>query len=157
MSRPKGVAAVFVLLCLGLVAYGCGSDDSPSQADIQNEVQTQLQEQLKQQKQKQQLENLQNQVKELRNKTERDSPKVSGSPIDPSGPASSCAAGVRVGPNTSCSFAMNVAGEYGSNPGAASIRAYSPVTGEYYTMGCVAWSGGGTVCTGGNGAAVYLP
>ena len=60
------------------------------------------------------------------------------------------------GPNTTCAFAMNVAGEYGSNPGATTISAYSPVTGENYTMTCSAYSAG-HVCTGGNGASVYLP
>src|SRR5699024_6724032 len=73
-----------------------------------------------------------------------------------SGPVSTCGTGVQVGPNTSCSFAMNVAGEYGSNPGASSIGAYSPVTGKFYTMSCSPW-GSGTVCVGGNNASVYLP
>ena len=45
----------------------------------------------------------------------------------------------------------------GSNPDATTISAYSPVTGENYTMSCASWNGGGTVCSGGNGAVVYLP
>ena len=51
---------------------------------------------------------------------------------------------------------MNVAGEYGSNPGASSISAYSPVTGQMYTLSCSP-SGSGTVCSGGNGASVFIP
>ncbi len=73
-----------------------------------------------------------------------------------SGPVTTCATGVQAGANTSCSFAMNVAGEYGSNPGATTISAFSPTTGKSYTMTCSPWSGGGTVCRGGNNAAVFI-
>jgi hypothetical protein len=52
---------------------------------------------------------------------------------------------------------MNVAGEKGSNPDASVISAFSPVTGQHYTMTCSPWGSGGTVCSGGNGATVYLP
>ncbi len=71
--------------------------------------------------------------------------------------ATACGDGVYAGANTSCAFAMNVVGEYGSNPGASTITAYSPVTGEYYTMSCGTAGNGGHVCTGGNNAAVYFP
>ena len=74
-----------------------------------------------------------------------------------SGPVTACGDGVYAGSATSCSFAMNVAGEYGSNPGATTITAFSPVTGTQYTLSCSSWSGGGHVCTGGNNASVYLP
>lgn len=73
------------------------------------------------------------------------------------GSATACGDGIYAGANTSCAFAMNVVGEYGSNPGASTIRAYSPVTGQYYTMSCGPTDGGGHVCTGGNNAAVYFP
>lgn len=73
-----------------------------------------------------------------------------------SGPITACGDGVYAGANTSCAFAMNVAGEYGSNYGASSINAYSPVTGQNYVMTCFTW-GDGHVCTGGNNASVYLP
>lgn len=71
--------------------------------------------------------------------------------------ATACGDGVYAGANTSCAFAMNVVGEYGSNPGASTITAYSPVTGQYYTMSCGTSTNGGHVCTGGNNAAVYFP
>ena len=74
-----------------------------------------------------------------------------------SGPVTACGDGVYAGSATSCSFAMNVAGEYGSNPGATTITAFSPVTGTQYTLSCSPWSGGGHVCTGGNNASIYLP
>ena len=56
------------------------------------------------------------------------------------------------GPDTSCPFAQNVEANY---TGLGADYAYSPVTGENYTMNCVAGYGnlnGGdsVVCTGGN-------
>lgn len=80
-----------------------------------------------------------------------------GSSDSAGGSATACGDGVYAGPSTSCAFAMNVVGEYGSNPGASSIRAYSPVTGQFYTMSCGTAANGGHVCTGGNNAAVYFP
>lgn len=63
-----------------------------------------------------------------------------------------------VGSNvTSCEFAVSVWAEYllaGGNGGPMVVEAYSPVTGEVYTMSC---SGGDVVtCTGGNNAVVYI-
>lgn len=163
MSRPKGVTAFLVLLCLGLFAYGCGGDDGGA---TQEQLDAAKAEGAKEAREQAKLDQLQKQVKELQNqangngnsgKNDGNQNQSDVASSDSSGPVSTCATGVQVGPNTSCSFAMNVAGEYGSNPGASQISAYSPVTGEYYTMSCGAFGGGGTVCTGGNGAAVYLP
>lgn len=163
MARLKGVSAVLVLLCLGLFAYGCGDDGA-----TQDQLDAAREEGIKEAEAQGQLKQLQNQVKQLRKQSKQNAgggqdaggsqvqPAGSGTPAS-GGPVSSCADGVRVGPSTSCSFAMNVAGEKGSNPDAGTISAYSPVTGENYTMTCGPWSGGGTVCTGGNGASVYLP
>ncbi|MBN8869000.1 MAG: hypothetical protein J0H66_03860 [Solirubrobacterales bacterium] len=166
MSRPKGVSAVLVLLCLGLFAYGCGGDDDGA---TQEQLDKAKAEGAKEAREQAKLDQLQNQIKQLQKKTNNGSRKNSRSNgnsgrgdgyyengSSSGGPVSSCATGVEVGPNTSCAFAMNVAGEYGSNPGASTIHAYSPVTGDYYTMSCGPWNGG-TVCTGGNGAAVYMP
>ncbi len=59
------------------------------------------------------------------------------------------------GPNTSCAFAQNVAANY---TGYGADYAYSPVTGQNYTMYC---NGPGTyqdvvTCTGGNNASVQF-
>ena len=167
MSRLKGVTAVLVLLLLGSFAFGCGGDDGATQ----DQLDAAKAEGAKEARDQAKLNQLQNQVKQLQKQTGNGSGNNSNSGNNSGGegdgyyddgsssggPVSSCTGGVRVGANTSCAFAMNVSGEYGSNPGATSIRAYSPVTGDYYTMSCGSWSGGGTVCTGGNGAAVYLP
>jgi len=63
-----------------------------------------------------------------------------------------CGDGVYAGPNTSCSFAANVAQNY-TGPGAD--YASSPVTGQDYTMNCTE-SSGTVTCTGGNNASVQF-
>lgn len=71
-------------------------------------------------------------------------------PATPSG--IDCGDGVYAGPNTSCSFAANVAQNY-TGPGAD--YASSPVTGQDYTMNCTE-SSGTVTCTGGNNASVQF-
>jgi hypothetical protein len=63
-----------------------------------------------------------------------------------------CGDGLYAGPNTSCSFAANVAQNY-TGPGAD--YASSPVTGQDYTMNCTE-SSGTVTCTGGNNASVQF-
>jgi hypothetical protein len=66
----------------------------------------------------------------------------------------SCGGGVYAGPNTSCDFAFNVRSAYLEAPGlTASVTAFSPATGQTYTMDC-APSGSGTTCSGANDASV---
>jgi hypothetical protein len=150
-----------ILVCLGLFASGCGGDDDGA---TQEQLDAAKAEGAKEAREQAKLDQLQKQIRELQNQPKgdgndsgNDAQDGGSGTIDTSGPVSTCDTGIQVGPNTSCAFAFNVAGEYGSNPGASTISAFSPVTGEYYTMSCGAFSGGGTVCTGGNGAAVYLP
>jgi hypothetical protein len=65
-----------------------------------------------------------------------------------------CGSGTYAGPNTSCEFARNVRDAYYEAPGdSASVRVFSPVTGQTYTMNC-APSGSGTTCSGANNASV---
>jgi len=80
---------------------------------------------------------------------------TSGSPSPPSlGGGMDCGAGLRAGPNTSCPFAQNVRDAYDAAPGAtASVRVFSPVTGQTYTMSC-APAGSGVTCSGANNASV---
>lgn len=62
---------------------------------------------------------------------------------------------VSAGANTSCPFALNVAAVYLSQGGGnISVVVYSPVTGQNYTMSCVA--GVPSVCSGANNAVVYI-
>jgi serine/threonine protein kinase len=69
----------------------------------------------------------------------------------------SCGGDLSVGPNTSCGFAANVEQAYGQTSGGdQTVTAYSPATGETYTIAC---SGGSPhVCSGGttHDASVYF-
>lgn len=159
MLRSRGFATVCVVLGLGVAVGACGGGASDEELDqARREGAQQARQQAK-------LDALEEKVKALEEEGGADS-GTNGGGTDTSGsggtdagagPVTTCATGVQVGANTSCAFAMNVAGEYGSNPGAATISAFSPTTGKSYTMTCGPWSGGGTVCRGGNNAAVFLP
>jgi hypothetical protein len=71
------------------------------------------------------------------------------------GRGTSCGGNLSVSRNTSCAFAANVrAAFYAGGGGTRSVEAYSPVTGRYYTMRCVA--GIPSVCRGGINAVVYI-
>lgn len=66
-----------------------------------------------------------------------------------------CGGVVSAGPTTSCAFAINVANSYlRSGGGYTMVDAYSPVTGQWYTMTCT--PGVPTVCRGGTAAVVYI-
>jgi hypothetical protein len=77
-------------------------------------------------------------------------------PVQPAQPAgTSCGANISAGANTTCPFALNTAAAYlGQGGGNTSVVVFSPVTGQNYTMNCVA--GVPTVCSGGNNAVVYI-
>jgi hypothetical protein len=73
-------------------------------------------------------------------------------PVASSG--SNCGGGLHAGPNTTCAFAQNVRSAWGEAPGTTNtVRVYSPVTGQTYTMNCSP-AGGGITCSGGNNASV---
>lgn len=80
---------------------------------------------------------------------------TSGSPAPPpSSGGTDCGRGLHAGPNTSCPFAQNVRNAYNTAPGTtASVRVFSPVTRQTYTMSC-APAGSGVTCSGANNASV---
>ena len=65
-----------------------------------------------------------------------------------------CGGGVNAGPNTSCTFAQNVAAAY-NGPGYDTEYVYSPVTGQSYLM-TYNQSGSVVYATGGNDASVQF-
>jgi hypothetical protein len=72
----------------------------------------------------------------------------------PPGGDTECGGGLHAGPNTSCPFARNVRDAYDAAPGTtASVRVFSPVTRQTYTMSC-ANAGSGVTCSGANNASV---
>jgi hypothetical protein len=86
--------------------------------------------------------------------TQKSTPASSAQKL-PAGAVKSCGGDLSVGPNTSCPFAQNVERAYAkSSGGNTDVSAYSPTTRATYTMHC---SGSSPhVCSGGNGAAVYV-
>ncbi len=156
MTRLGGVTATLTML-LAVFVIGCGGG---SDGASQEELDQARQEGAQQAKEQARMDALEAKLKQLskQNKNASSSANTNGGSNSGGSPSglTACTDGVSAGPNTTCAFAMNVAGEYGSNPGATTISAYSPVTGENYTMICSAYSAG-HVCTGGNGASVYLP
>lgn len=149
---------------LGLLAFsvGCGSDDSgPSDEQLQQARELGAKEAKQQLKEQGKINALQKQVDALSKKqAKQDQSSDNSSSVAPTNDGlvgfSACTGGLQAGPNTTCGFAMNVAGELGSNPGATSIHTTSPTTGVDYTMSCAS-SSGGTICTGGNNASVFIP
>ena len=81
---------------------------------------------------------------------EQNSPDAA--PAAPAG-LTDCGSNLYAGPDTSCPFAQNVEANY---TGLGADYAYSPVTGQDYTMNCVAGTDD-VVCTGGNNAYVEWP
>jgi serine/threonine protein kinase len=75
----------------------------------------------------------------------------------PAGGTTSCGGDLSIGANTSCGFAANVEQAYGQTSGGdQTVTAYSPATGQTYTIAC---SGGSPhVCSGGttHNASVYF-
>lgn len=68
--------------------------------------------------------------------------------------STSCGGGISVNSATSCAFGINVAAEYQYGGGSGTVRAYSPVTKQTYTMTCTGQVP--VVCTGGNNAVVTI-
>jgi hypothetical protein len=85
-------------------------------------------------------------------------PGTSPAPEGSSGSGSgNCGGSLSANEVTTCGFAENVEDAYRSEIGSGSgtVYAYSPTTGDTYSMYCTA--GSPHECTGGNNAAVYFP
>jgi biotin carboxyl carrier protein len=82
-------------------------------------------------------------------------PRATPAPQAQAPATTTCGDNVSVSSNTSCAFAANVkAAFFDAGGGTSTIDVYSPTTGKFYSMRCVA--GVPTVCRGGNNAVVYL-
>ena len=79
-------------------------------------------------------------------------------PAAPVYSGANCSGGVYAGPNTSCAFALNVYQAWSHSGATNYITAYSPVTGESYSMYCGSNGGNDPIitCTGGNNATVQF-
>ena len=75
-------------------------------------------------------------------------------PRAPAGGLSSCGSpasqgGISVNAHTSCPFAENVEAAWEASGGATTVTAYSPVTGQTYTLACTATGTGYEACSSG--------
>jgi len=147
MGIGKASTAVGVMLALAF--SGCGGEDE--------RIARERKEAADQARQQERLRQLEKELARDRRQSGKDSGQQSA-PTAPAAPSPSggspCGGGLSVGPNTSCSFAQNVRDAYRESGGGSSIRVYSPVTKQTYTMSCT--TGSRTVCTGGNNASVYF-
>lgn len=166
MSLTRLLSTAFVVIGTGAVATisGCGSssDDNLSADQVATVKAEALREFKAEQRRKdadRKLAQIEKELKQLKKSKKKDDKRAvpsasSGGNSASSAPSgSSCGGGISVNSVTSCSFASNVASAFYSH-GSGTVYATSPVTGQTYAMSC---SGGvPTVCTGGNGAAVYI-
>ena len=166
LQPPRLLIVVSASLLLAFSATGCGGDADQQrlQAEqIERAREEGRREAIAEQRAKEaskEAARLRREIEKLKDRKTDSAPTATGGASQAPSAASSgatpsgCAEGLSVNAVTSCSFARNVRESYDESGGAASIEVYSPVTKEVYTMKC---SGGvPVVCTGGNGAAVYI-
>lgn len=162
MASPRAVTVGIAALAAAVAAAGCGSSSKLSSeqvASIKTEAKRELKAEQREREADRKLRELERQVRSLKRQKKQEkraaAPASNGGSSGGGGSSSgaACGSGVSVNSVTTCPFAMNVAAAfYDSGPG--TVYATSPVTGQTYAMSCSA--GVPTVCTGGNGAAVYI-
>ena len=151
---PALVLSGLAVLSLGLAACG---DSGASQEELeaarkQGAVKAHQQERIRE---------IQKELKALKKRNGGSVPDntVVPAPAPEGGVSTSgnCGGSLSVNEHTSCGFAENVEDEYYEDIGSGSgtVIAYSPATGQTYSMYCTA--GTPHTCTGGNDAAVYFP
>jgi hypothetical protein len=144
---------------LGLLLSGCGDSSSD-----QDEIEAARQQGAAKARQQAKIRQIQKELKELK----KGGSGGSAAPVVPGRPSSApensaanssgnCGGSLAANENTTCGFAANVEQAYFEEIGSGSgtVIAYSPTTGQTYSMYCTA--GSPHECTGGNSAAVYFP
>jgi hypothetical protein len=159
LRRSPLVFSMGILIALSLVGIGCGDSGAS-----QEELEAARKQGAAKARQQAKIRQIQKELKELRKgggSAKRASTAASGSPApegggSPSG-SGNCGGALSANEVTTCGFAENVADAYYAEigSGAGTVYAYSPTTGETYSMYCTA--GSPHECTGGNNAAVYFP
>ncbi len=158
-SRNPLVLAAVALTILGLALAGCGDSGASSE-----EIEAAQKEGAVKAHQAERIREIQKELKALRKNggsAKGAAAAAAGAPA-PEGSSSSsgsgnCGSSLSANSVTTCGFAENVQDAYYSEIGSGSgtVIAYSPTTGETYSMYCSA--GSPHECTGGNDAAVYFP
>jgi hypothetical protein len=166
MRPVQAVCRPVVVLAIGasVLLAGCGSNTSQSELDKAKAAGA------SEEAAKQKQASVDAKIKQLEEdlakaKTQGVAPSQSAAPGPapqtrapapaPAARGASCGGNLSVGANTSCAFAAYVeAALSDAGGGSRTLSVYSPTTGKFYTMTCVA--GVPTVCRGGNNAVVYI-
>jgi hypothetical protein len=154
-SSRIAVLAALALAILGFALAGCG--DSGASSD---ELEAARKEGAVKAHQAERIREIQKELKALR-KNGGSGKAAAGAPAPEGSPGSSgsgnCGGSLSANSVTTCGFAENVEDAYYAEIGSGSgtVYAYSPTTGQGYSMYCTA--GSPHECTGGNDAAVYFP
>jgi hypothetical protein len=146
------------LAVLGFALAGCGDSGASSE-----ELEAARKEGAVKAHQAERIREIQKELKALRKNggSGKAAAAAAGSPAPEGGSSSSgsgnCGGALSANSVTTCGFAENVEEAYYAEIGSGSgtVIAYSPTTGETYSMYCTA--GSPHECTGGNDAAVYFP
>ncbi|HXQ88337.1 MAG TPA: hypothetical protein VN733_01750 [Solirubrobacterales bacterium] len=151
---PLALAAVALSI---LALAGCGDSGASSE-----ELEAARKEGAVKAHQAERIREIQKELKALRKNGGSGKPAAAaGSPAPEGGSGSSgsgnCGGSLSANSVTTCGFAENVEEAYYAEIGSGSgtVYAYSPTTGQGYSMHCTA--GSPHECTGGNDAAVYFP
>lgn len=155
---PLALAAV-PLVILSLALAGCGDSGASSE-----EIEAAQKEGAVKAHQAERIREIQKELKALRKNSGSAKGALdaaAGTPAPESsssaGGSGNCGSSLSANSVTTCGFAENVQDAYYAEIGSGSgtVIAYSPTTGETYSMYCSA--GSPHECTGGNDAAVYFP
>lgn len=158
-SRLPLVLAAVALTILGFALAGCGDSGTSSE-----ELEAARKEGAVKAHQAERIREIQKELKALRRNGgsgKAAAGAAAGSPAPEGSPGSSgsgnCGGSLSANSVTTCGFAENVEEAYYAEIGSGSgtVIAYSPTTGQTYSMYCTA--GSPHECTGGNDAAVYFP
>jgi len=151
------IPALTLLLVTGLSLGLAGCGDSGASQD---EIEAARKQGAAKARQQEKIHQIEKELKNLKNGKSGSgggvNPAPEGTPATPPSPGN-CGRSLSVNEVTTCGFAENVQGAYYEEvgSGAGTVYAYSPATGQSYSMYCTA--GSPHVCTGGNDAAVYFP
>jgi hypothetical protein len=151
------LALLLALVALGLTLGGCGSSGAN-----QDEIEAARKQGAAKAQQQANIRQIKKDLQELKEgkSVPGAAPAAAGTAPAPERSSSSsgnCGGSLSANSVTTCGFAANVQQAYFEEIGSGSgtVYAYSPTTGQTYSMYCS--SGSPHECTGGNDAAVYFP
>jgi hypothetical protein len=162
-TQPSAKSLTLLVVLMGLISLGVSLGGCGDSGASQDEIEAARKQGAAKAKQQANIRQIQMELQELKKgKSGKGAvPGAGGTSPAPEGSSSSvsgnCGGSVSANSVTTCGFAENVQQAYFEEIGSGSgmVYAYSPTTGQTYSMYCS--SGSPHECTGGNDAAVYFP